>query len=106
MRNKKHALKYLPPFLPLLLGSTSPLFLHLLPLSSTRGQGIRAVVSSSLVSAAPSSPGGGLHTFPLFQCGVRYRGSFQHLLTEDTPVAPLLPKTLPQNANTKNHRMV
>jgi len=75
-----------------------------------------AVSSSHIVSAAPSSSGGGLLTLcPSSSVGsllregggsvvelagvgsVGHRGRFWQLLTEATPVAPLLPKPCHSN---------
>jgi len=66
MRNKTKSSKQLPSAPTFFPGSTSLLFLYLLPVSGAGGQGMGVAVSSShAVSATPSSSGGGLLTlFP------------------------------------------
>jgi len=68
VRNKTRSSNTFPPTTPFFLGSTSLPFLYLLPSPSGAGvQGMGIMVSSShVVSAAPSSSGGGLLT--LFPC--------------------------------------
>ena len=63
MRNKTKSSKQLPSAPTFFPGSTSLLFLYLLPVSGAGGQGMGVAVSSShAVSATPSSSGGGLLT--------------------------------------------